>query len=411
MNNENMNKANNAKAKTRLGRWFWPLAAIGAVILVLRCTTGGTSSAVQSDESRIKGGTVVIERPSAEEVEAQRRKRAEELRQEEERKRLEEERKRQEEERKRQEELRRLALEKEKLRADISVREAKYRSDVQAIVEKYRKMLPLSEAEEHFRDAEQGAGFIASSDGLCGFKVCASLAYKMAYDMVKGTQRTEEAINPIVDARVVAPIEEAVKVYEKWTEEFRQELQREEMAFAIGLAARSQKFNETVSCLKRVDSAKMSAAVDKLVDEVRNHAEKAAWATVESVVELAMSKSSYATIKAIVMRIAGIALGGVAKKLASTATAAVGAAVADGPLPIGDIVGGCVTVVGLGWVAYDIYKVCKTMPQEMREGIQNAIDATRESLRKTAIENLNSDRDVCLRSANSRVQELKAMIK
>ena len=71
-------------------------------------------------------------------------------------------------------------------------------------------MLPLSEAEAAFRKSEDGASFIASKDGLCGFKCCVSLAYKMAYDKVKGITRTEDAISPIVKEKIVDEIEKAM---------------------------------------------------------------------------------------------------------------------------------------------------------------------------------------------------------
>ena len=58
----------------------------------------------------------------------------------------------------------RLKLESEKLRADIDARHAKFRGDVAAIVEKYRKMLPLSLAEAHFKEAEEDLQSLLDSE-------------------------------------------------------------------------------------------------------------------------------------------------------------------------------------------------------------------------------------------------------
>lgn len=382
--------------KGRIGRWFLVWAALAVTLIGMRLIIAGTNRQSGPD-GRIKSLTVTPPVPSKESVEELRAKRAAEMQRERERQQLEREK-------------RQLELEKEKLRADVASRVAKYQGDVKAIAEKYRKMLPLSEAEECFGRAEEGTRFVASSDGLCGFSACGKLAYKMAYDKIKGTHRAEEAINPIVCARVVAPIEDAVKCYEKWTTDFRLELQKEEKAFALDLALRSQKFAETVSCFKATDASEVSAAVDKLVGGALNHAKESAFAAAGTLVELAMIKSSYAAIRTVTVRIAGVALAGVAKKLATTASAAVVSAAADGPLPIGDAVAAVIAVGGLGWTAYDIHKVCKTMPQDMREGMMKAIDETRTALRQTAEGNLNADRDTCLRAADVRAKELDEMI-
>lgn len=377
------------KAKGLLSRWFWLWAALGVVILGLRLMTGGTGHQMASGD-KIKSVTVTSGVPSVDSVKELRRKRAEELQ--------------------REREQQQLAVEKEKLRADVAARVAKYRGDVNALVEKYRKMLQLAKAEDAFARAEQGADFIASRDGLCGFKICAKLAYKMAYDKVKGTHRAEDAINPVVSARIVAPIEDAVTAYEKVTSDFRQELQCEEKAFALDLALRSQKFKETVSCLKMVDASSMNAAVEKLVGDVKEHAKESAFAAAGAVVELAMIKSSYAAIRTVAVRVAQMALACVAKKLATTASTAVISAAADGPLPVGDVIAAVITVGGLGWTSYDLYKVCKKMPQEMREGVMKAINETRDALRRTAEENMVADCDACLRSAEVRAKELEEVL-
>ena len=384
------------KAKAGVSPWFWAWAALAAAIVGVKIMDNAPDRhGAPSD--RIKSATVTPAEPSAESVEALCAKRAEEVQRECERQQ-------------RELEEQRFELEKEKLRADVAARVSKYRGDVNAIVEKYRRMLPLAAAEEAFARAKQGADFIASSDGLCGFKVCGKLAYKMAHDKIKGTHRTEDAINPIVSDRIVAPIEDAVKVYETWTVDFRRELQCEENAFALDLAVRSQKFKDAVSCFEVADSARVSAAVDKLVDDVKEHAKESACAAVGTVVELAMLKSSYAAIRAIAVRIAKMVLGGVAKKLATTASSAVISAAADGPLPVGDVVAAVITVCGFGWTAYDIHKASVSMPREMRERVMGAINETQAALRRSAVENLNADHDTCLRAAEVRARELEEMI-
>ena len=303
-----------------------------------------------------------------------------------------------------------LELETKKLCADVEARHAKFRGDVDAIVEKYRKMLPLSVAEAHFKTAEEGADFIASREGLCGFKVCAVLAYKMAYDKVKKTNRTEEAIAPVVASHIEKPIEMAVKAYSDWTAKFQYELQKEEQAFSLDLALKSQKFKSDISVIKAVDVTKINESIGRLVSDIQEHAKEAVFTGFGTTIEAVMIASSYAAIKSMAIEIATVVLSSVSTKLGTTAVAAAGSSVADGPLPIGDIVGGVIAIGGLTWTAYDIYKVTKTMPDEMKGGMMKAINESREALMRTGIDNLEKTRDDCLESADSRVKELYRVI-
>ena len=233
----------------------------------------------------------------------------------------------------------------------------------------------------------------------------------MAYDKVKRTKRAEEAIDPIVQTRIVNPVKMAIEVYSDWTVEFRKELQMEEQAFSLDLALRSQKFNDDISVLKADDASKVNDSIDKLISDIRKHATTSAWAGVNVAFEVALIKSSYKAIKAIVIKIATSALSSVAVKMGTTATSAAVSAVADGPLPIGDVIGGVITIGGLTWTAIDIYKVTKTMPEELESGILDAIKESRASLERTGKANLETERESCLKSADSRVKELHNIIK
>lgn len=298
-----------------------------------------------------------------------------------------------------------------KLIADVELRLEKFNGDLSALAEKYKKMLPLSQADECFQQSVEGANFIASKEGLCGFKCCVSLAYKMAYDKAKGTNRTGEAIEPLVKEKISAPIEKAIGVYAKWNEDYRRELQKEAQVFALDIAARGQKFSEELTVLSVADAKAASAAIDKFVGEVESHASEAVIAMVGAGVEMALVKTSYETIKKLVIAIATRSLASSVTKIGTSAAAGAGAAVADGPLPIGDVIGALITVGGLTWTAYDIYKVTKKMPDEMRDQIIGDIRKTQKALLSTAQDNLKKDQDSCRsfakEQANAIIKALK----
>ena len=232
------------KPRSRLGWLFWVAAAVLAVVVALHFRDPGPSGKGPGIAPEVVKGV----NPSADEVEALRKKRQAEL------------------------ERQKLELEKKKLLADVESRIQKYKGDVAATIERYRKMLPLSDAEAAFRECEKGASFIASKEGLCGFKCCVSLAYKMAYDKVKGTTRTEDAISPIVKAKIVDEIEKAVAVYSRWMSDFQKELATEEAALSADLAVKSKSFESAVSVLSEENAKSVSLAVDAFSREVQDHA-------------------------------------------------------------------------------------------------------------------------------------------
>ena len=296
---------------------------------------------------------------------------------------------------KRQQELERqkLELEKKKLLADIELRVQKYRSDVAAMVEKWRKMLPLSEAEVFFQKSEEGARAISSKEGLCGFRCCVSLAYKMAYDKIKGTTRAEDAVSPIVQEKVVDDIERAINVYSKWTADFHKELAAEEMALAADLAVKCNKFQSAIEIISEESVNDVEKAMRTFVGDIQTHAAEAAFSAVGLTAEVVMIKSSYSAIKKGVVALAGTALSGAVARVGASATAGGAAAAVDGPLPIGDAVGAIITIAGLSWSAYDIYNVTLKMPAEMNAKIQDSILQTRKALKQTALVNLQKAKE------------------
>ena len=55
-------------------------------------------------------------------------------------------------------------------------------------------------------------------------------------------------------------------------------------------------------------------------------------------------------------------------------------AVADGPLPIGDIAGASLAVGGLAWTAWDVYDVSRIMPEKLKSELYNGISSAKTKL-------------------------------
>ena len=106
--------------------------------------------------------------------------------------------------------------------------------------------------------------------------------------------------------------------------------------------------------------------------------------TVSTTLEAALIASTYKIIYRVLAHIAG--------KLAGTASAAVIAAAADGPLPIGDIIGAIIAVGGLTWTATDIYKANREQ-RALPGKIDHQTQLSLSDLRSAAIRTIQ---DSCL---------------
>lgn len=86
-----------------------------------------------------------------------------------------------------------------------------------------------------------------------------------------------------------------------------------------------------------------------------------------------------ASIRITVSTVARI-MGKSAARLAGSAAVGTGAAVADGPLPIGDIIGGVIVLGSTCWTAYDIWQATKVLPREFDRTLRAVTDDCQEKI-------------------------------
>ena len=91
-------------------------------------------------------------------------------------------------------------------------------------------------------------------------------------------------------------------------------------------------------------------------------------------IEAVMLRSTLASVSrvcgSVIARMTGCVAGGSA------------AAVADGPLPIGDIIGVALTVGGTAWSIYDLHQLSKQLPKDLENTLLNSIDNCRYACRE-----------------------------
>lgn len=124
---------------------------------------------------------------------------------------------------------------------------------------------------------------------------------------------------------------------------------------------------------------------EKIAGQVQSNAVSCALTTAGTALEALFLRQS---VKMLV-RVCGAAA---ARLAASAGTAAVCAA-ADGPIPVGDVIGAVFFVGGVTWTAYDIYAFTQVMPKKMHESLIHTITQysrdARQQARTAAQEMLN----------------------
>jgi hypothetical protein len=271
------------------------------------------------------------------------------------------------------------AQETQRLVTDLAARAQRYSHAMRAHHEAFLEALPPVEATDAFEKAHEGVAFIASAKGLCGWQVCLSLAYKMAYDQVKGTSRVEEAIAPVVAQHLEAPLASALAAYTELVAHYQERMLAETVAFQTDCALRMAEFEtflQGLTLLNEGEIAQVGAALEALRADIREIALTKTSVVIGAAVEAVFLKSTCTLVRRV--------LAGVSARLVRSAGSATVASVVDGPLPIGDVVGGILLVGGLAWSASDLLQAMIILPAELRQEVGAAIDAYQLELVRNA---------------------------
>ena len=218
------------------------------------------------------------------------------------------------------------------------------------------------------------------------FKVCGKLTYKMAKDRIRKTNDTRAAICSVVGPNIIRPCQEghaemmnALRNYN-----YLPTLQENDNRYRAKLA---QALKDVPADVKQSEARNefLNKTIVQFERQVGEMAISQVTTAVGAVIEVVLIKETVKLVTKVGAR-------AVARIIGSASTGAV-CAVADGPLPIGDLFGAVITVGGFAWGAYDIYKICKVLPKKMSSTLHNAINqyekASREEVLATAVKALN----------------------
>ena len=189
-------------------------------------------------------------------------------------------------------------------------------------------------AKPHFDEAERNVPSVVAD--LTSNDNTLRLCWLMVKDKMSGTHETQKFIESKIHTRIVAPCQRGAQVY---------------------------------GC--KVDESAISRA---LLESGRDNAKAAAYAAGGLALEAIFIKSTLASLRSV--------LGAIVGKLASAYGSGAACAAADGPLPIGDIVGLALAAGGTVWSISDLCQAQKQLPRELSEILYQSIHDCRDACRK-----------------------------
>ena len=210
---------------------------------------------------------------------------------------------------------------------------------------------------------------------LSGFGACNKLCYKMAKDKIKGTSDAQDAIetaiNKVLDhcSAGTAEVDSLLKDYE------------------IRLAENSNQFRASIAedlnnpeyiSLDTSAIKKIAQDINAIHSSVYQNVTCTVAAEVGAAIELLLIRTTCQTLTSIFAKTVA--------KMAGSATAGVVCAAADGPLPVGDVIGGTIALAGLAWTAWDIRQAMTVIPDKLDRQLRDSVADYRSGINKSAKE-------------------------
>ena len=194
-----------------------------------------------------------------------------------------------------------------------------------------------AQAKPHFDEARRNIPSVV--DQMTGTGALCKLCWLMSRDKITGSHKTQDYLESILKGPIVGPCRTGAKVY--------------------GCDISSAGF---VNGVKAINS---------------DYALTGAYAMTGLSIEALFLKKTIASLRTV--------LGKIVARLSTSYSSGSACAAADGPLPIGDIIGIVMAAGGTVWSAYDLYQVKTQLGPEMKNLLQQSIQECQAACRMEAL--------------------------
>ena len=194
-----------------------------------------------------------------------------------------------------------------------------------------------AQAKPHFDEARRNIPSVVNQ--MTGTGVLCKLCWLMSRDKITGSHKTQDYLESILNGPIVGPCRAGAKIY--------------------GCDITSAGF---VNGVKTVNS---------------DFAMTGAYAMTGLSIEALFLKKTIASLRTV--------LGKIVARLSTSYSSGSACAAADGPLPIGDIIGIVMAAGGTVWSAYDLYQVKTQLGPEIKNLLQQSVQECQAACRMEAL--------------------------
>ena len=290
------------------------------------------------------------------------------------------------------------------LKADLENYTVQYEKKVNTIIEKHRKLFPYAEIHDRYLKAKEGTKFTASREGLFGYKTLVQLAYKFAYDEVKGKATASSVIAEALELHYAKPICDALRIYLQWKTDLYNELYEADEEYLRVFRERIVKFSAQVR--KGTDPSLdrwefTSGGLEKRITQL-NHKKnpRDIWEGVGLDDHASETKCRYELGIYYTLERFSIALSAITKKMSDInivdiMNGAMENLRTGAPLPLVDITDTKIVLDGEAWTAEEIYKMTETAQKDYVEWFDGETDMLESLLLDNGYRHLlENERDV-----------------
>ena len=265
-----------------------------------------------------------------------------------------------------------LEVTKAQIEAMLQEHTSEYQRRNRQLLQEFTKRMETLGKEDFARARRNIPSFV---DNISSFSFCGKICYRFVVDKIWNTTTTMDLLAPKLGTYICEPCTRGQLKIQDALNEFMLKLQESDTQYRAGLAelAKSEEFQALPMEAQQI----FLDDLQKLAGSLMKNAFDTTLIAVGTGLEIIFIRS---TISAVYSLMAPLVA-----KLTTSLTAGGTSALADGPLPFGDILGGVLAIGGFSWTAYDLYRVTKVLPKKLRTEVTRLIDQSEQGMRREAL--------------------------
>ena len=248
---------------------------------------------------------------------------------------------------------------------------AKYDEAVKRHLDAFRADVDAT-ATEQFSHVRRNVPHVAAQFGT--MSKCGALVKTIVLDKLKGGNRTEDEIKKGLEADYYRGLYAARDAVAGCLGRLKDNLELESRTFRAELG-------KELASEEQLGDREYRKLLETCGERIEVAKHELSSAQIDAGISVAIEAICIRQTVSIVARI----LGKAAARQAGTMAAGAGAAVADGPLPIGDIIGGIAVVGCTAWTTWDVYKATKILPEKLVHTLYGAVDDCERQCREEVL--------------------------